>query len=84
MIFYNYESYFGKRKVIKDKKDEKPSGPQGVVFDVAKYQWLLMVEKLCTHLNMKPHEVYEMNYIDCLNWLSMFNQRDKYIREQQK
>jgi sulfur relay (sulfurtransferase) DsrF/TusC family protein len=43
-----------------------------------------MVDKLVKELNLSPDKVYEMNYIDCLNWLSMYNQRDKYIKQQTK
>jgi hypothetical protein len=46
-----------------------------------KWQWHLMIDKLVKELNLKPNEVYEMNYIDCLNWLSMFSQREKIIKE---
>jgi hypothetical protein len=42
--------------------------------------WLLMVNKLVKELNMKPKEVYEMNYIECLNWLTLFSE----IEEEQK
>ena len=31
-----------------------------------------MTLKLCEKLNMKPDEVYKMNYIGVLNWLSVF------------
>ena len=31
-----------------------------------------------------PEEVYEMNYIACLNWLSMFHQRDKHVEMTRK
>jgi hypothetical protein len=31
-----------------------------------------MVLKLVKELNLKPDEVWDMNYIDCLNWLSLF------------
>lgn len=41
-----------------------------------------MVWRLVEELNMKPDEVYEMNYIACLNWLSMFHQRDQFIEQQ--
>lgn len=41
---------------------------------------MLMVNKLVKELNMKPIEVYKMNYIECLNWLSLFND----IEEEQK
>ena len=43
-----------------------------------------MIEKLVKELNLTPNEVYEMNYIDCLNWLSMFNDRYKYIKMLEK
>jgi hypothetical protein len=86
-IFYNFESYFGKPQKVKDENEEevRPSGPDvGVKFDYQKYQWLMMVEKLCEKLNMKPEEVYDMNYLDSLNWLSMWNQKEKFIQQQMK
>ena len=43
-----------------------------------------MIEKLIKELNLTPDGVYEMTYIDCLNWLSMFNDRDKYIKMLEK
>ena len=83
MIFYNYESFFGKAKKKRDddEKDVKPMGPAGVEFDTKKWQWHMMVEKLCEKLNLKPSEVYDMNYIDALNWLSMWVMKEAYIRE---
>ena len=85
MIFYNFEGYFGKRKKHKeDDKDEKPTGPDTGSFDYKKWQWHLMVHKLVKELNLKPEEVYEMNYIACLNWLSMFHQRDKHVEATRK
>lgn len=79
MIFYNYEAFFGKRKVVdKDDENQKPIGPDTGTFDYAKWQWHLMVYKLVDELNLTPEKVYKMNYIDCLNWLSMFAERDKY------
>lgn len=85
MIFYNFEGYFGKRKKEKEEdKDERPIGPDTGGFNYKKWQWHLMVEKLVKELNLTPIQVYEMNYIDCLNWLSMFNDRDKYIQMLQK
>jgi len=53
-------------------------------FDYGKYQWLLMVEKLCDKLNMKPEEVYYMNYIDALNWLSMWAMKEKHIEDMER
>lgn len=80
MIFYNFEGYFGKRKKEDvEEKVERPNAPTTAVFDYAKWQWHMMVKKLVDELNLTPDGVYKMNYIDCLNWLSMFNERDKYI-----
>jgi hypothetical protein len=36
-----------------------------------------MVLKLVKELNSKPDEVYAMNYISCLNWLSLFHQKER-------
>jgi hypothetical protein len=44
----------------------------------------MMIEKLVKELNLTPDGVYEMNYIDCLNWLSLFNEREKYIKALEK
>jgi hypothetical protein len=44
----------------------------------------MMIEKLVKELNLTPDSVYEMNYIDCLNWLSLFNEREKYIKALEK
>jgi len=43
-----------------------------------------MIERLCEKLNMKPDEVYEMNYLDALNWLSMWAMKDKHIEDLHK
>ena len=45
---------------------------------------MLMIEKLCEKLNMKPVEVYDMNYLDALNWLSMWNMKEKFIEQMSK
>lgn len=40
-----------------------------------------MIKKLVDELNSKPEEVYKMNYIDCLNWLSLFYEKEKHIEQ---
>jgi hypothetical protein len=81
MLFYNFEAFFGKRKKIENDEEVKPMGPDTGSFDYGKWQWHLMVKKLIDELNLKPNEVYKMNYIDALNWLSLFHQRDKHIEQ---
>lgn len=45
---------------------------------------MLMTDKIVKEQYKKPEEVYEMNYMDCLNWLSMYHERDKYIQHIEK
>lgn len=82
MIFYNYEGYFGKPKKIDKDEDEKPRKPNtDKGFNYSKWQWHLMVDKLVKELNMKPDEVFSMNWIAALNWLSMYKEKDNMERE---
>lgn len=79
MIFYNYSGFFGKRK-SKGEEEERPTGPETTVsFDGAKWMWFMMIEKMCEKLNYKPEEVYELNYISCLNWMSMWKEEENYL-----
>lgn len=86
MIFYNYEGYFGKqRKQEETEEDDKPVRPATTrMFNYQKWQWHLMVDKLVKELNMKPEEVFNMNWISALNWLSMYKEKDDIQREQKK
>lgn len=43
-----------------------------------------MVDKLVKEHNKTPEEVYETNYIDCLNWLSCYKQKEEYLQNTQK
>lgn len=45
---------------------------------------MLMVDKLVKEHNKTPEEIYDTNYIDCLNWLSMYREKEKYIESIQK
>lgn len=83
MIFYNYEGYFGKRKKTKEEDEERGFGPQAT-FNIKKWQWLMMVDKLVKELNMTPDEIYKMNYISCLNWLSMYHEKETYEKMNNK
>lgn len=46
-----------------------------------KYLWLGMVHLLLKELNCTDKDIYEKNYISCLNWMSYFYQRNK-VEEQ--
>jgi hypothetical protein len=84
MIFYNYEGYFGKRKQkTDDEEEQKGFGPQAN-FNIKKWQWMLMVDKLVKELNMTPDGIYKMNYINCLNWLSMYHEKETYEKMNRK
>lgn len=38
--------------------------------------WLLMVDRLVKELNMTPQQVFDMNYLSALNWLSLYTIKD--------
>jgi sulfur relay (sulfurtransferase) DsrF/TusC family protein len=42
---------------------------------------MLMVDKLVKEHNKTPDEVYKCNYIDCLNWLSLYRQKEEWIEK---
>ena len=42
-----------------------------------RWGWHSMIFTLIKELNMKEKEVYKMNYISALNWLSFFKERDE-------
>lgn len=48
------------------------------------YKWYVLIDRYVKELNMQPKDVYKMNYIDSLNWLSMWNARDKIIENKNK
>ena len=74
-IFYNYENFFGKRKSQNETDAESKSFDSGTM--PPKFMWLAMVDKLCKELNMTPAQVYEMNYISSLNWLSLYHYQEQ-------
>lgn len=41
------------------------------------WSWMVFTEAFCKNLNYKPGEVYNLNYIDCLNWREYWIQKDK-------
>tara|TARA_R110000850_G_scaffold274864_1_gene413115 strand:+ start:955 stop:1143 length:189 start_codon:yes stop_codon:yes gene_type:complete len=61
----------------------RSAGPDTATKMDSKWQWLIMVRKLCQELNMKPEEVYDMNYISGLNWLSLFHIENHIKNENQ-
>ena len=42
-----------------------------------KFKWHQLIFKFITELNMTEPDVYKMNYISALNWLSFFENRDE-------
>lgn len=67
-IFWNYSTFFGKQS----SENTKETQPATNNMD-SKWMWLMMVDKLCKELNMIPTQVYEMNYLAALNFLSMYH-----------
>lgn len=46
-----------------------------------KWSWLSMVDRLSNSDITKHDLVYERNYIECLNLLSYWHEKDQYMEE---
>jgi hypothetical protein len=46
-----------------------------------RWSWISMVDKLSNGDITKHDLVYERNYIECLNLLSFYHERDKYMEQ---
>ena len=49
-----------------------------------KWTWISMVDRLSNGDITKHDLVWKRNYIECLNLLSYWHERDKHIEEMQK
>ena len=47
----------------------------------SKWSWLAMVDRLANGDITKHDLIYKRNYIECLNLLSYYKERDDYIDE---
>lgn len=53
----------------------------------SRWNWLAMIDRLSNGDITKHDDIYDRNYIECLNLLSYWHERDQYykqIEEQQK
>jgi len=48
----------------------------------SRWGWLAMVDRLAKGDITKHEEIYEMNYIECLNLISYWTERDKYLESE--
>lgn len=46
-----------------------------------RWSWISMVDRLSNGDITKHDLVYERNYIECLNLLSFYHERDKYMEQ---
>ena len=49
-----------------------------------RWSWLAMVDRLANGDITKHDEIFERNYIECLNLLSYWHERDLYMKEVNK
>ena len=47
----------------------------------SKWSWISMIDRLSNGDVTKHEEIYEMNYIQCLNILSYWHEKDKYMEQ---
>lgn len=60
---------FGKKKKSNKRKPQDDILNKRTEYN-EKFRWYGIIHTLCGTLNKTDTEVYEMNYINCLNWLS--------------
>ncbi len=41
------------------------------------FKWHSIVHVMCKELNLTPKKVYKNNYIDTLNWLSFYKEKQR-------
>lgn len=58
-------------------------GPSGPTID-SRFTWVAMIDRLSGGDITKHDMIYERNYIECLNLLSYWRERDNYMKEIQK
>lgn len=46
-----------------------------------KWGWISMVDRLSNNDITKHEQIYELNYIECLNVLSYWHEKDKYMEQ---
>lgn len=47
----------------------------------SRWSWLSMIDRLSNGDITKHDEIYERNYIECLNLLSYWHEKDKYMEQ---
>lgn len=47
----------------------------------SRWGWLAMVDRLANGDITKHDAIYERNYIECLNLLSYWHERDRYLEQ---
>jgi len=50
----------------------------------SRWKWFSLIEKLSQGDITKFEDVYEQNFISCLNLLSFWKERDEYLRRLEK
>ena len=53
----------------------------GAVQMDSKWGWVSMVDRLSNSDITKHEQIYELNYIECLNVLSYWKEKDDYMNE---
>jgi len=71
----SYEGLFGKKKSLKEKEAEDRFTKFTKIDD--KFAWFQLIEVFIEKLNLTEKQVYKMNYLHSLNWLSYYYQKNK-------
>lgn len=72
----SYEFLFGKKKILNKRNAEHDILIKRTEYN-EKFRWYGIIHTICQTLNKTDTEVYEMNYINCLNWLSYLKDKNE-------
>jgi hypothetical protein len=77
MIASNYEILFTRSTPAQENRvavDEMP----------AELNWIAMIDRLSNGDITKHNQIYETNYVECLNLMAYWHHRDKHIEQLNK
>lgn len=78
MINTNYSDMFGSGTTV-----DEGGNPFRIEID-NRLRWISMIDRLASGDITRHDEIYKKNYIECLNLMSFWHQRDRYQEQLRK
>lgn len=78
MISYNYQILFNRQTPAEETNVVEPDFEQKMPDDL---NYVAMIDRLADGDITKHEQIYNTNYIECLNLLSLWHYRDEYQKQ---